>query len=42
MFEEFMLELMMEGRRNKEKEEEEERENEERVCMMVKLKKDYF
>lgn len=40
--EEFMSELMMEGRRNKEKEEEEERENEERVCTTVKLKKDYL
>ncbi|KAF3512211.1 hypothetical protein F2Q69_00008190 [Brassica cretica] len=37
--EEFMSELMMEGRKNKE--EEEERENEERVCTTVKLKKDY-
>ncbi|KAJ0233744.1 F35 protein [Hirschfeldia incana] len=41
--EEFMSELMMEGRKNKqeEEEEEEEGENEERVCTTVKLKKDY-
>ncbi|KAG2318915.1 hypothetical protein Bca4012_054883 [Brassica carinata] len=39
--EEFVSELMMEGRKNKEEEEEEERENEERVCTTVKLKKDY-
>ncbi|KAF8055020.1 hypothetical protein N665_1305s0007 [Sinapis alba] len=39
--EEFMSELMMEGRENKERDEEEERENKERVCTTVKLKKDY-
>ncbi|KAF8096552.1 hypothetical protein N665_0306s0009 [Sinapis alba] len=40
--EEFMSELMMEGRKNREGEKEEEEEGEGRVCTTVKLKKDYI
>ncbi|CAN7093913.1 unnamed protein product [Brassica rapa subsp. narinosa] len=39
--EEFMSELMMEGRKNREQEKEVEEEGEGRVCTTVKLKKDY-
>lgn len=40
--EEFMSELMMEGRKNREQEKDEEGEGEGRVCTTVKLKKDYI
>lgn len=39
--EDFMSELMMEGRKNRANEDEEEEEGEDKVCTTVKLKKDY-